>query len=225
MYLINADDFGLSPSINKAIILCFERGIINSTTLIANSPYTDQAIANSNDLIIGCHLNLVEGVPLNKNLLNYPELTNNGNSLKFNIPRSSLSLNRELLLNIKTELSMQIEYIYDNGLSVDHIDSHQHTHTIYPIFKIVHELSNKYNLKIRLPRYTGSSRSIHKKIYKKLLSNYMKFKNINYCDYFINFDEMHLFNNSHNLIEVMIHPDIKDDLIVCNTTGIIIDNV
>ncbi|WP_374987940.1 ChbG/HpnK family deacetylase [Bacillus sp. IBL03825] len=38
-YLIkNADDFGLSPSINKSIIEAIEAGNISSTTIMANMP-------------------------------------------------------------------------------------------------------------------------------------------------------------------------------------------
>ena len=41
---INADDFGLGTSVNKAIVECFNSGIINSTTLMANMPGFDEAI-------------------------------------------------------------------------------------------------------------------------------------------------------------------------------------
>jgi chitin disaccharide deacetylase len=41
---INADDFGLNSSVNKAIIEAFDNNYINSTTLMANMPGFDEAV-------------------------------------------------------------------------------------------------------------------------------------------------------------------------------------
>lgn len=46
-WTINADDFGRSPSINAAIVQCFEEGLINQTTIMANMPYYEEAVALS----------------------------------------------------------------------------------------------------------------------------------------------------------------------------------
>ncbi|MBO5102478.1 MAG: ChbG/HpnK family deacetylase, partial [Clostridia bacterium] len=42
--ILNADDFGLSPSVNKGIVEAFQQGIISSATMMMNTPYTDEAI-------------------------------------------------------------------------------------------------------------------------------------------------------------------------------------
>ena len=42
--IVNADDFGLCTSVNKAIIECHLAGNINSTTLMANMPGTEEAV-------------------------------------------------------------------------------------------------------------------------------------------------------------------------------------
>ena len=68
--IINADDFGLNTSVNHAIIESFEKGLINSTTLMANMPGFEEAIelAHKNNIIdkIGIHLCLTEGEPITK---------------------------------------------------------------------------------------------------------------------------------------------------------------
>ena len=59
--ILNADDFGLSPSVNKGIVEAFQQGIISSATMMMNTPYTDEAIelAKKHNLKnIGIHLNL-----------------------------------------------------------------------------------------------------------------------------------------------------------------------
>ena len=43
--IINADDFGYSESVNKAISDCFERGLINRTTIMVNMPHAEEATA------------------------------------------------------------------------------------------------------------------------------------------------------------------------------------
>jgi predicted glycoside hydrolase/deacetylase ChbG (UPF0249 family) len=66
--LANADDFGYSASVNKAILFCFENGYINSATLLTNTPGFDEAVqmVRDNQCIknIGIHINLAEGRPL-----------------------------------------------------------------------------------------------------------------------------------------------------------------
>ncbi|AMG67614.1 ChbG/HpnK family deacetylase [Providencia stuartii] len=226
MFIINADDYGISERVNNAIIHCFNHGLIHSTTLMANMPGTEHAIKNNNNFNIGCHLNLMEGKPLNSNCLNYHELCNhNDNSLFLNINRNSVFIKKHLKDQIFRELELQIVSLLDNNITLTHLDSHQHTHTIPAIYMIVHKLSEKYNLKVRLPRTTGS-KNILKILYKKSLTSYMKINKKNFTDYFINYDEMNLFKNSNKLFEVMVHPDIKNDnIIFCNTTNLIIDKV
>lgn len=42
--IVNADDFGASPSINQAIDYAFKEGIINRATLMVNMPYAQDAV-------------------------------------------------------------------------------------------------------------------------------------------------------------------------------------
>ena len=42
--IINADDFGLSRSVNQAIIDVYKKGNLTSTTLLVNMPGTEDAI-------------------------------------------------------------------------------------------------------------------------------------------------------------------------------------
>ena len=42
--IVNADDFGLNLSVNKAVLCCFENQIINSTSLLPNTTYFEEAV-------------------------------------------------------------------------------------------------------------------------------------------------------------------------------------
>src|SRR5712672_1191198 len=66
--IVNADDFGMSAEVNRAIVEAFENNVISSTTLMANMPGFDEAceLAHRHRLVskIGLHLNLTSGYPL-----------------------------------------------------------------------------------------------------------------------------------------------------------------
>ena len=42
--IVNADDFGASPSVNQAIDYAFKNGIINQATLMVNMPHVQDAV-------------------------------------------------------------------------------------------------------------------------------------------------------------------------------------
>ena len=63
--IINADDFGLHPLINKGIIEGHQKGMITSTSIMPGAPYFKEAAnlaAQNPELGIGIHLTLVGGV-------------------------------------------------------------------------------------------------------------------------------------------------------------------
>ena len=63
--IINADDFGLHPLINKGIIEGHQKGMITSTSIMPSAPCFKEAanLAVQNpELGIGIHLTLVGGV-------------------------------------------------------------------------------------------------------------------------------------------------------------------
>ncbi len=45
--IVNSDDFGISDSVNTAIVSAFERGCISSTTLMASMPGFQDAVEKS----------------------------------------------------------------------------------------------------------------------------------------------------------------------------------
>ena len=65
--IINADDFGLAPGVNRAIVELQQAGALSSTTLMATAPYFLAAVYLAfaqPALAVGCHVVLVDGSPL-----------------------------------------------------------------------------------------------------------------------------------------------------------------
>jgi len=62
--IVNADDFGFTAGINRAIVEAHTRGIVTSTTLMANGRAFDDAVrsaATVPGLSVGCHVVLIDG--------------------------------------------------------------------------------------------------------------------------------------------------------------------
>src|SRR5579863_8952985 len=75
--IVNADDFGLTAGVNRAILELHRAGVLTSATLMARAPATDEAIAISRDtptLGVGCHVVLVDGEPVLSGSQNIPNV-------------------------------------------------------------------------------------------------------------------------------------------------------
>jgi predicted glycoside hydrolase/deacetylase ChbG (UPF0249 family) len=131
--IINADDFGLAPGVNRAIVELQQAGALSSTTLMATGPYFSPAVYMAfaqPDLAVGCHVVLVDGSPCLRPD-EVPSLLGPQNS-SFRITVGSfvsdLLRGRIRGKEIEAEAIAQIRRIQSSGLTVSHIDSHKHLH-------------------------------------------------------------------------------------------------
>ena len=129
--IVNADDFGLTTGVNRAILQAHQHGLVTSATLMANSlAFSDaaQAAQASPGLAVGCHIVLVDGSPL---------CSSSASSLvavggRFRTSLSSLALaalsGRIRPRDVEAEASAQIRKLQAAGLTLTHIDTHKHAH-------------------------------------------------------------------------------------------------
>ena len=133
--ILNADDFGLTPGINRAIAELHTAGALTSATLMASGPAFDDAIRIAHEhptLGIGCHIVLTDGAPISP-----PETipTLLGPDRKTFRPslgsffRDAL-LNRIAAADIAREAQAQIDRIQQQGIRLTHLDTHKHTHIL-----------------------------------------------------------------------------------------------
>jgi predicted glycoside hydrolase/deacetylase ChbG (UPF0249 family) len=132
--IINADDFGLAPGVNRAIVELQQAGALSSTTLMATGPYFSPAVYMAfaqPALAVGCHVVLVDGSPCLR-LGEVPSLLDPQNRSSFRITVGSfvsdLLRGRIRGKEIEAEAIAQIRRIQSSGLTVSHIDSHKHLH-------------------------------------------------------------------------------------------------
>lgn len=134
--IINADDFGLTGGINRAIVKAHLEGIVTSATLMANAAAFDQAVtlaATAPDLSVGCHVVLVDGSPLLPPS-QVPTLFEGRDSTNFYRGSGALAwrtlTGRIDPAQIELEAAAQIRKLQSAGISVTHIDTHKHTHIL-----------------------------------------------------------------------------------------------
>jgi len=62
--IINADDLGYDPAINRGIVEAMRKGAVTSATLMVNLPHSAEGAALASGLAVGLHLNLARGMPV-----------------------------------------------------------------------------------------------------------------------------------------------------------------
>lgn len=148
--IVNADDFGMTEGVNRAILEAHQRGIVTSTSLLANGAAFANAveIARSHpSLGVGVHLNLTEGRPASEPVRVPRLLTPQGTFLR-GAPRlaSRLLADRAILAEIEIEFRAQIEKVMSAGIAPTHLDGHQHVHMWPSVFAVAARLARHYGI-------------------------------------------------------------------------------
>jgi chitin disaccharide deacetylase len=139
--LINADDFGLTPGVNRSIAELHQAGALTSATLMATAAYFDGAVtvARANpSLEVGCHVLLVDAAPALPPA-QIPSLCPDGRQFRDSLAElvRDLCLGRVRASEIEAEAAAQIRRLQSAGLRVSHIDTHKHTHVFPRILRPV----------------------------------------------------------------------------------------
>jgi predicted glycoside hydrolase/deacetylase ChbG (UPF0249 family) len=135
--ILNADDFGLTPGINRAVAELHSVGCLTSATLMATGPAFDDAVRIAHEhpaLGIGCHVVLVDGIPVS-NPATLPTLCPNGSTFRPKLTdfHRDLIFGRIDAAEIERESLAQMQKLQSAGLRVTHVDTHKHTHILPPV--------------------------------------------------------------------------------------------
>ena len=131
--IVNADDFGMAPGVNRAILELHAAEVLTSATLMARAAATEEAVKMAlamPTLAVGCHVVLVNGAPASdparvSSLIDpttgafYPTI---GEFLK------RLYTGRIRASQIEAEAAAQIAFLQSFGLRLTHVDTHKHLH-------------------------------------------------------------------------------------------------
>jgi len=218
--IVTADDLGLAKSINEGIARACNEGVVTAASVIPSGAAFDDAVHMIGSLpfkSIGAHLALTEIKPL----LSSSKFNKDHNSLFFSILSGRIS--RE---SMYAEFKAQLDLIKASGLTITHINSHEHIHMIPLVLEILIQLAKEYNIPaIRFPRgdrrpvglsLKENYRSFVLNRFSGMMKNKLEGSGLIYTDHFmglldagqLNIDKLKtiISNTEDGVTEIVAHP-------------------
>jgi predicted glycoside hydrolase/deacetylase ChbG (UPF0249 family) len=134
--IVNADDFGRSPSVNRGVIEAHAGGIVTSASLMVRWPAAAEAAAYARehpDLALGLHFDLGEWVYREGAWLRAYEV----------VPADDSSA-------VMEEATRQLAAFHRLlGRDPTHLDSHQHVHLREPVRSVLIEIAGELAVPLR----------------------------------------------------------------------------
>ncbi len=133
--IINADDFGQTRGINRAVAELHAAGALTSATLMANGLAFDDAVAVAlahPTLGVGCHIVLTDGLPVS-DPDSIPSLLEPGRkTFRTSLGAFLIAVLRGKITadDIAREAYAQVQKLQSAGLHITHLDTHKHTHVL-----------------------------------------------------------------------------------------------
>ena len=178
--IVNADDFGLTAGVNRAIADLHGERVVASTSLMARATATAQAveIARATPALgVGCHVVLVDGEPVLSPRDEIPHLADpidgrfRSSLVSFLFWLYAEGSDRYSSLNIRqgeieAEAGAQIVWLQDHGLTLTHIDTHKHLHmfpaVLRPVLRAaraagIHAVRNPFEPAWAISAFAGAS--------------------------------------------------------------------
>lgn len=230
--IVNADDFGLHESINDGIVEANVAGCVTSASLMAGGAAFEHAVQLAKRharLGVGAHLTLVGAHPVARGDV-HTLLTETGTFFpSYGQFIKQYLLGRIAKAHIEYELRCQMQKIVKAGVSITHIDSHQHLHVLPGMPDIIARLAREFNIrKIRIPaepiRFWGRSPASASRhlargcltacaVAARRVYNRQGFASPQYFFGMLNGGDMsqaallHIINSlPHGIAEIMVHP-------------------
>ncbi len=134
--VVNADDFGFSTGVNRAIVRAHEKGIVTSTSLMVRGPAVEDALTRAGQhpgLAIGLHLDLGEWICRDGEWHVLYEV----------VP-----------LDDRDAIGEEVQRQFDTFLALlerkpTHVDSHQHVHLREPVLSVAKQIGMGLGVPVR----------------------------------------------------------------------------
>lgn len=163
LLIVNADDYGLTEGVSRAILRAHTDGIITSTSVLTLAPGFDRSVgwlADHPSLGTGAHLAAVGEDPPLLTAREVPTLVDRRGRMHYSW-RQFLPLAAARRIDpddLRREFSAQLDLLLGAGVAVDHLDTHQNIHLWPMVRDVVLELGEARGVKvIRVTRSTAAS--------------------------------------------------------------------
>jgi len=141
LLIVNADDYGLTTGVSRAILQAADTGIVTSTSVLAVAPAFAAAAPMLRDsgIGVGAHLAVVGEDPPVLSAGEIPTLVDGRGRLAASwrqlLPR--VAAHRVDPDDLRREFAAQLARLTDAGLSLTHVDTHQHVHLWPAVGRVV----------------------------------------------------------------------------------------
>ena len=157
LLIVNADDFGWSSRVNRAVLLAHTAGILTTASLMVAEQAWEEAVEmarNTPSLGVGLHIATTFDRPLLSSD-RIPHLVAANGKFEANPLTAGLkyAFSRPAREELAREMEAQFERFASTGLLWDHVDGHQHFHMHPTVFKHMLTLCDRYGVnRLRVPR-------------------------------------------------------------------------
>lgn len=154
--IVTGDDFGLSLPVNEAIEAAYENGILTTTCLMVAAPEAVDAVARARrlpGLAVGLHIVLVRGKPVLPPS-SIPDLVGADGLFRSNLAGAGFRFffSPAARRQLAEEIRAQFEAFRATGLSLDHVNAHNHMHLHPTVLGLILKAGRDYGLSaVRLP--------------------------------------------------------------------------
>jgi len=150
--IVNADDGGLAPTTDAAILRCAREGVVGCASVVASGASAPTFVRDATTLGVdlGLHLNLTEGRSLTGVL---PPLTDHEGV--FTGPKQSVwewgASTDTPPPGLVEEIRAQWKRLHELGARPSHVDGHNHVHILPPVLLALCEVLDGTAVFIRMP--------------------------------------------------------------------------
>jgi predicted glycoside hydrolase/deacetylase ChbG (UPF0249 family) len=158
LLIVNADDYGLTEAVAQGILRAHREGIVTSTSALALAPAfarTAKWLLEEPELGVGLHLAAVGEDPPLLSAREVPSLVDRRGRLasSWRVFLARATAGRIDPDDLAREFRAQLEAVRAVGLTVGHLDSHQHLHLWPLVREVVLDLAVEAGIgAIRVPR-------------------------------------------------------------------------
>src|SRR5262245_9603447 len=159
--VVTADDFGLAPEVNDAVVIAHQRGILTAASLMVAGPAAQDAVARAEKLPrlrVGLHVVLVEGRPTLPPE-RVPGLVDAKGVFRTDMARLGIdiALRSDVRRQLRAEIEAQFVAFRSSGLRLDRVNAHKHFHLHPMIAAEIMAVGARHGMRgLRVPREPAS---------------------------------------------------------------------
>ncbi len=154
--IVTADDFGAATAVNEAVETAFREGILTATSLMTGAPAAADAVRRARSLPglgVGLHVVVVRGkatLPASE----VSAIADCEGRLDSNLVRAGFRyfFSPTARHQLAAEIRAQFDAFATTGLTLDHVNAHNHMHLHPTVLSLILRIGREYGLRaMRLP--------------------------------------------------------------------------